>query len=95
MGEEKIIYEQTTICPNCWILGIGYYSANITTVVKMKKILCFRFYKIMQIVPYIMNPYYDGEYNANVILRAMAKGEKLKASIFITRYKEKLKSKES
>lgn len=42
-----------------------------------------------------MNPYYDGEYNTNEILRAMAKGEKLKASIFITRFKEKLKSKES
>ena len=90
---EKIIYEQTTICPNCWMLGLECYSANITTVVKMRKILCFRFYKIMQIVPYIRNPYYDGEYNTNCILRAMAKGEKLKASIFITRFKEKLKRK--
>lgn len=92
---EKIIYEQTTKCPNCWMVGIGYYSANITSVVKMRKILCFRFYKIMQIVPYIRNLYYDGEYNTNDILRTMAKEEKLKASIFITRFKEKLKRKES
>lgn len=92
---EKIIYEQTTKCPNCWMLGIGYYSANITTVVRMRKILCFRFYKIMQIVPYIRNLYYDEEHNTNDILRTMAKEEKLKASIFITRFKEKLRRKES
>lgn len=33
--KEKIIYEQTTICPNCWTLRIGYYSANITSVEKI------------------------------------------------------------
>ena len=76
------------------MLGIGYYRANITTVVKMRKILCFRFYKIMQIVPYIRNLYYDEEYNTNDILRTMAKEEKLKASIFITRFKEKLRRKD-
>lgn len=91
--EERIIYEHKVTCPNCWMMGIGEYRADIITVVKEKKILCFRFYKIMQIVPYIRNTYYNGEYDTNVILRAMAKGEKLKASIFITRFKEKLKRK--
>lgn len=32
---EKIIYEQTTIYPNCWMLGLGCYSANITSVEKI------------------------------------------------------------
>lgn len=95
MIEEKIIYRSTVKCPRCWSLNLGEYTAEIVTFIRARKIGCFKFYKVIQGIPLLHDPFYDGEYDTNRNLKAVAALEKAKAKMYISEFKEKLKRKES
>lgn len=89
--EERIIYISKVKCPKCWAQNLGYYTEEILTYIRARKIGCMIFYKIIQGIPLIPKPYYNGEYSTNNNLKSIAKLEKVKARIYITEFKEKLK----
>ena len=91
--EERIIYKSTVKFPKCWTPNLGEYTAEIVTYVRARKIGCFIFYKIIQGIPLLSCPLYDGEYDTNRNLKAVAAVEKVKARMYISEFKEKLKRK--
>lgn len=89
---ERIIYKSTVKCPRCRSLNLGEYTAEIVTFIRARKIGCFIFYKVIQGIPLLHDPFYDGEYDTNRNLKAVAALEK--AKMYISEFKEKLKSKD-
>ena len=60
--------------PNCFVGG-RYMTLEIITRIYKKKFLWWTTYSIDQSIPYIDDPFFDGEYNTNKRLAIVAKIE--------------------
>lgn len=60
--------------PNCFVGG-RYMTLEIITRIYKKKFLWWTTYSIDQSIPYIDDPFFDGEYNTNKRLASVAKME--------------------
>lgn len=84
MFRERIVYHNT-VERKCWNLREGHYTATIATyIIEKTKWWWWKKYEIRQIVPYISEPYYDGEYATNNNLQSAADYERKVAELAIT-----------
>lgn len=60
--------------PQCFVGG-RYMTLEIITRIYKKKFLWWTRYSIEQSIPYIDDPFFDGEYNTNKRLAVVAKSE--------------------
>ena len=68
------IYIKSIEIPDCFVGG-RYMTLEIITRIYKKKFLWWTVYSIDQSIPYIDNPFFDGEYNTNRRLAVVAKSE--------------------
>ena len=68
------IYIKSIEIPDCFVGG-RYMTLEIITRIYKKKFLWWTVYSIDQSIPYIDNPFFDGEYNTNRRLADVAKSE--------------------
>lgn len=68
------IYIKTREVPNCFVGG-QYMTLEIITRIYKKKFLWWTTYSIDQSIPYIGDPYFNGEYNTNKRLAVVTKSE--------------------
>ena len=90
---ERIIYKSIVKCPKCWSLNRYEYTDEVLTFIRVRKIGCFTFYKVIQGIPLLPDPLYDGEYDTNRNLKATAALEKAKAKMYISEFKRKIRQK--
>ena len=67
-------YIKTIEVPKCFVGG-RYMTLEIITRIYKKKFLWWTTYSIDQSIPYIDDPFFDGEYNTNKRLAVVAKSE--------------------
>ena len=72
--KKSKIYIKTIEVPSCFVGGL-YMTLEITTRIYKKKFLWWTTYSIDQSIPYIDDPFFDGEYNTNKRLAVIAKSE--------------------
>ena len=68
------IHVKTIEVPCCFVGG-RYMTLEIITRIYKKKFLWRTTYSIDQSIPYIDDPFFDGEYNTNKRLAVIAKSE--------------------
>lgn len=90
---NKDIIWQFTNTVNMWCNGLGYFNAKLITYIVKYKFLCFKWYRIKQVIPKVL-AWYDGEYDSNRRARWCAKCDKVKAKIELLYYKKYGKWKE-
>lgn len=68
----------------CYSFRESYHYREVKTFLFEKSYFngLFKIYKIEQIVPLIINPFYDGEYSTNSLLKSIAYIQKKKAKLY-------------
>ena len=72
--KKSKIYIKTIEVSSCFVGG-RYMTLEIITRIYKKKFLWWTIYSIDQSIPYIVDPFFDGEYNTNKRLAVIAKSE--------------------
>lgn len=72
-----------------WNLTKREHIVRIVTFVYERKFWKFHFFRVVQFIPLLQNPYYDGEYSSNESVKADAVEEKAKAYNWIYTRKQK------
>lgn len=84
MGE--IIWIKKRELENCSV-SAGYITLTIITTIKRKKILWWYKYEIEQSIPYITDPFYNGDERTNLRLKVAANVDRIEAEIEINKIK--------
>ena len=77
----------------CYSFRESYHYREVQTFLIEKSYFngLFKIYKIEQIVPLIVDPFYDGEYSTNSLLKSIAYSQKRKAKLY-KKYKNRIEN---